>query len=131
MPLEEPSVPVQDIDLDQLNIGQQQCLTSEEVVISAGTSTDTDSTNLLVLPPGSDLDKLAFTVLSRLRDLQSVKASQTTIQSQSMPAGLSQQALILLMSANLQFRVFQQAVPLVSRVLFCLMSVNLQCSQKV
>ena len=95
VPLEEPSVPVQDIDLDQLNIGQQQCLTSEEVVISAGTSTDTDSTNLLVLPPGSDLDKLAFTVLSRLSDLQSVKAPQTTIQSQSMPAGLSQQALIL------------------------------------
>ena len=95
VPLEEPSVPVQDIDLDQLNIGQQQCLTSEEVVISAGTSTDTDSTNLLVLPPGSDLDKLAFTVLSRLSDLQSVKAPQTTIQSQSVPAGLSQQALIL------------------------------------
>ena len=33
VPLEEPSVPVQDIDLDELNIGQQQCLTSEEVVI--------------------------------------------------------------------------------------------------
>ena len=95
VPLEEPSVPVQDIHLDELNIGQQQCLTSEEVVISAGTSTDTDSTNLLVLPPGSDLDKLAFTVLSRLSDLQSVRAPQTTIQSQSMPAGLSQQALIL------------------------------------
>ena len=95
VPLEEPSVPVQDIHLDELNIGQQQCLTSEEVVISAGTSTDTDSTNLLVLPPGSDLDKLAFTVLSRLSDLQSARAPQTTIQSQSMPAGLSQQALIL------------------------------------
>ena len=95
VPLEEPSVPVQDIHLDELNLGQQQCLTSEEVVISAGTSTDTDSTNLLVLPHGSDLDKLAFTVLSRLSDLQSVKAPQTTIQSQSMPAGLSQQPLIL------------------------------------
>ena len=95
VPLEEPSVPVQDIHLDELNIGQQQCLTSEEVVISAGTSTETNSMNLLVLPPGSDLDKLAFTVLSRLSDLQSARVSQTTIQSQSMPAGLSQQALIL------------------------------------
>ena len=95
VPLEEPSVPVQDTHLDELNVGQQQCLTSEVVVVSAGTSTETNSTNLLLLPPGSDLDKLAFTVLSRLSDLQSARAPQTTVQSQSMPTGLSQQALIL------------------------------------
>ena len=95
VPLEEPSVPMQDIHLDELNVGQQQCLTSEEVVVSAGTSTETNSTNLLLLPLGSDLDKLAYTVLSRLSDLQSARAPQTTIQSQSMPTGLSQQALIL------------------------------------
>ena len=65
------------------------------MVVSAGTSTETNSTNLLLLPPGSDLDKLAFTVLSRLSDLQSAMAPQTTVQSQSMPTGLSQQALIL------------------------------------
>ena len=95
VPLEEPSVPVQDIHLDELNLGQEQCLTSEEVVVSAGTSAETNSTNLLLLPPGSDLDKLAFTVLSRLSDLQSARGPQTPVQSQSMPTGLSQQALIL------------------------------------
>ena len=95
VPLEEPSVPVQDMHLDELNLGQEQCLTSEEVVVSAGTSTETNTSNLLLLPPGSDLDKLAFTVLSRLSHLQSARGPQTPVQSQSMPTGLSQQALIL------------------------------------
>ena len=79
VPLEEPSVPVQDMHLDELNLGQEQCLTSEEVVVSAGTSTETNTTNLLLLPPGSDLDKLAFTVLSRLSDLQSARGPQTPV----------------------------------------------------
>ena len=60
-----------------------------------GPSTETTTSNLLLLPPGSDLDKLAFTVLSRLSDLQSARGPQTPVQGQSMPTGLSQQALIL------------------------------------
>ena len=86
MPLDEPSVPVQDMNLNELNLGQEQCLISDEVVVSAETTTS----NLLLLPPGSDLDKLAFTVLSRLSDLQSARGPQTPVQSQSMPTGLSQ-----------------------------------------
>ena len=83
------------MNLNELNLGQEQCLISDEVVVSAGTSAETTASNLLLLPPGSDLDKLAFTVLSRLSDLQSVRGPQTPVQSQSMPTGLSQQALIL------------------------------------
>ena len=47
VPLEEPSVPMQNIDLNELDLGQDQSLTSEEVVVSA----ETDQTNFLVLPP--------------------------------------------------------------------------------
>ena len=95
VPLDEPSVPVPDTQLDELNLGQEQCLISEEVVVSAGPSTETATSELLLIPPGSDLDKLAFTVLARLSDLQSARGPQTPVQSQSMPTGLSQQALIL------------------------------------
>ena len=95
VPVDEPSVPVPDMHLDELNLGQEQCLISEEVVVSAGPSAETTTSNLLLLPPGSDLDKLAFTVLSRLSDLQSARGPQTPVQGQSMPTGLSQQALIL------------------------------------
>ena len=95
VPLDEPSVPVPDTHLDELNLGQEQCLISEEVVVSTGPSTETATSELLLIPPGNDLDKLAFTVLARLSDLQSARGPQTPVQSQSMPTGLSQQALIL------------------------------------
>ena len=95
VPLDEPSVPVPNVHLDDLNVGQQQCLISEEVVVPAGPSTETATSELLLLPPGSDLDKLALTILSRLSDLQSARVPQTPIQSQSMASGVSQQAVIL------------------------------------
>ena len=60
VPLDETSVPVQNVHLDNLNLGQQQCLISEEVVVSAGPSTETATSDLLLLPPGDSLDKLAF-----------------------------------------------------------------------
>ena len=95
VPLDEPSVPVPNVHLDDLNVGQQQCLISEEVVVPAGPSTETATSELLLLPPGSDLDKLALTILSSLSDLQSARGPQTPIQSQSMASGVSQQAVIL------------------------------------
>ena len=95
VPLDKPSVPVPNVHLDDLNLGQQQCLISEEVVVSAGPSTETATSDLLLLPPGSDLDKLALTILFRLSDLQSARGPQTPVQSQSMASGLSQQAVIL------------------------------------
>ena len=95
VPLDEPSVPVPNVHLDDLNVAQQQCLTSEEAVVSSGPSTETATSDLLLLPPGSDLDKLAITILSRLSDLQSARGPQTPIQSQSMASGVSHQAVIL------------------------------------
>ena len=95
VPLDEPSVPVPNVHLDELNVGQQQCLISEEVVVPRGPSTETATSELLLLPRGSDLDKLALTILSRLSDLQSARGPQTPIQSQSMTSGVSQQAVIL------------------------------------
>ena len=95
MPLEEPSVPIQNTDLNELDLGQDQSLTSKEVVVSAIVSAETDQANFLVLPPGSDINKLSFTVLSKITDLQSARGPQTPFQSQSMPARLNQQAIIL------------------------------------
>ena len=42
MPLEEPSVPMQNIDVNESDLGQDQSLTSEELVVSAGFSAETD-----------------------------------------------------------------------------------------
>ena len=131
VPLDEPSVPVQDMHLDELNLGQEQCLISEEVVVSAGPSTETTTSNLLLLPPGSDLDKLAFTVLSRLSDLQSARGPKPQFRVNQCQLDLASRLLFCLMSVSLQFRILQQEVPLVSRVLFCLMSVNLQFRQRM
>ena len=50
VPLDEPSVPVQNVHLDEL--GQQQCLISEEVVVSAGPSTEAAFFGSFVTPSG-------------------------------------------------------------------------------
>ena len=95
VPLDEPSVPVQNVHLDDLNLGQQQCLISEEVVVSAGPSTETATSELLSLPAGDSLDKLALSILSRISDLQSARGPQPPVQSQSVASGISQQGVIL------------------------------------
>ena len=95
MPLDEPSVPVQNVHLDDLNLGQQQCLISEEVVVSAGPSTEAAPSDLLLLPAGDSLDKLALSILSRLSNLQSARGPQPPVQSQSVASGISQQGVIL------------------------------------
>ena len=94
VPLDEPSVPVQNVHLDEL--GQQQCLISEEVIVSAGPSTETASSDLLLLPAGDSLDKLALSILSRLSNLQSARGLQPPVQSQPVASGISQQGVILL-----------------------------------
>ena len=71
VPLDEPSVPVQNVHFDSL--GQQQCLVSEEVVVSAGPSTEVAPSDVLLLPAGDSLDKLAASIFFRLSDLQSAR----------------------------------------------------------
>ena len=93
VPLDEPSVPVQNVHFDAL--GQQQCLVSEEVVVSAGPSTEAALSDLLLLPAGDSLDKLALSIFSRLSNLQSARGPQPPVQSQSVASGISQQGVIL------------------------------------
>ena len=148
MPLDEPSVPVQNVHLDSLNLGQQQCLISEEVIVSAGPSTETATSQFLSLPTGDGLDKLVLSLLTRITDLQSARGPQPPVQSQSITNEISQQGVILpnvcqpsVQSQSAGSRISQQGVilpnvcqpsvsqrgvELVSRALFCLMSVSLQ-----
>ena len=99
MPLDEPSVPVQNVHFD--SVGQQQCLVSEEVVVSSAPSTEVAQSDVLLLSSGDGLDKLAASIFSKLSDLQSARGCPP------------------------QFRVIQWGVKLVSLVLFCLVSVSL------
>ena len=89
VPLDEPSVPVQNLHFDSL--GQQQCLVSEEVVVSAGPSTEVAPSDVLLLPAGDSLDKLAASIFSRLSNLQFARGPQPPVQSHSV----SQQGVIL------------------------------------
>ena len=57
VPLDEPSVPVQNVHFD--SVGQQQCLVSEEVVVTAAPSTEVAQSDVLLLSSGDSLDKLA------------------------------------------------------------------------
>ena len=93
VPLDEPSVPVQNVHFDSL--GQQQCLVSEEVVVSAGPSTEVAPSDVLLLPAGDSLDKLAASIFSRLSDLQSARGPPPPVQSHSVGSGISQQGVIL------------------------------------
>ena len=93
VPLDEPSVPVQNVHFDSL--GRQQCLVSEEVVVSAGPSTEVAPSDVLLLPAGDSLDKLAASIFSRLSNLQSARGPQTPVQSHSVGSGVSQQGVIL------------------------------------
>ena len=52
--VDEPSVPVQNVHVDRLNLGQQKCLVSEEIVVSAGPSTETETSGFLRLLWGEE-----------------------------------------------------------------------------
>ena len=71
VPLDEPSVPVQNVHFDTL--GQQQCLVSEEVVVSAAPSTEVAQSDVLLVSSEDSLDKLGASIFSRLSDLQSAR----------------------------------------------------------
>ena len=70
VPLDEPSVPMQNVHFD--SVGQQQCLVSEEVVVSSAPSTEV-AQDVLLLSSGDGLDRLATSILSKLSDLQSAR----------------------------------------------------------
>ena len=94
VPVDEPSVPVQNVHVDRLNLGQQQCLISEEIIVSAGPSTETDTSQFLSLPTGEGLDKLVLSLLARITDLESTRGLQPPVQNQPITNEISQQAVI-------------------------------------
>ena len=65
------------------------------MIVSAGPSTEVASSDLLLLPTGDSLDKLALSILSRLSNLQSARGLQPPVQSQPVASGISQQGVIL------------------------------------
>ena len=93
VPLDEPSVPVQNVHFD--SVGQQQCLVSEEVVVSSAPSTEVAQSDVLLLSSGDGLDKLAASIFSRLSDLQSASPPPPPVQSHSLGSELSQPSVIL------------------------------------
>ena len=94
VPVDEPSVPVQNVHVDRLNLGQQQCLISEEIIVPAGPSTETDTSQFLSLPTGEGLDKLVLSLLARITDLESTRGLQPPVQNQPITNEISQQAVI-------------------------------------
>ena len=95
VPVDEPSVPMQNVHVDSLNLGQQECLISEEVIVSAGPSTETATSQFLSLPTGEGLDKLVLSLLTRITDLESTRGLQPPVQNQPITNEISQQGAIL------------------------------------
>ena len=85
---------MQNVHVDRLNLGQQECLISEEIIVSAGPSTETATSQFLSLPTGEGLDKLVLSLLARITDLESTRGLQPPVQNQPITNEISQQAVI-------------------------------------
>ena len=73
VPLDEPSVPVQNVYFE--SVGQQQCLVSQEYVVSKAPSMEVAQSDVLLLSSGDGLEKLASSLFffSKFSDLQSAR----------------------------------------------------------
>ena len=94
VPINEPSVPVQNVHADRLNLGQQKCLISDELVVSAGTSAETNTPNFLSLITGEGIDKVVLSLLARITDLEATRGLQPPVQNQQTTNENTQQAVI-------------------------------------
>ena len=94
LPVDEPSVPVQNVHVDRLNLGQQKCLVSEEIVVSAGPSTETETSGFLSLTTGEGIDKVVLSLLARITDLEATRGLQPPVQNQQITNENNQQAVI-------------------------------------
>ena len=94
VPINEPSVPVQNVHADRLNLGQQKCLVSDELVVSAGTSVETNTSNFLSLTTGEGIDKVVLSLLARITDLEATRGLQPPVQNQQTTNENTQQAVI-------------------------------------
>ena len=89
VPINEPSVPVQNVHVDRLNLGQQKCLISDELVVSAGTSTETNTSNFLSLTTGEGIDKVVLSLLARITDLEATRGLQQITNKNTQQAVIS------------------------------------------
>ena len=69
VPLDEPSVPVQNIHFE--SVGSQQCLVSQECVVSEAPSTEVAQSGELLLSSGDGLERLASSLFSKFSEFQS------------------------------------------------------------
>ena len=94
VPINEPSVPVQNVHVDKLNLGQQKCLISDEIVVCAGTSTETNTSNFLSLTTGEGFDKVVLSLLARITNLEATRGLQPPVHNQQITNENTQQAVI-------------------------------------
>ena len=84
----DQSVPVQNIHFE--SVGSQQCLVSQECVVSEAPSTEVAQSDVLLVSSGDGLDKLAASLFSRFSDLQSDRGCLPPVQSHSVESRISQ-----------------------------------------
>ena len=92
VPLDEPSVPVQNIHFE--SVGSQQCLISQECVVSETPSTEVAQSDVLLVSSGDGLEKLASSLFSKFSDLQSERGRLPPVQSHSVESRISQPSVI-------------------------------------
>ena len=88
VPLDEPSVPVQNVQLE--SVGSQQCLVSQECVVSEAPSTEVAQSAVLLLSSGDGLEKLASSLFSKFSNYQSERGRPPSVQSHSVVGSVIQ-----------------------------------------
>ena len=74
--LDEPSVPVQGVNLD--------CVVSQECVVSEAPSTEAGPSEILYVTSGDSLEQLASSLISKMSELQSDRGRPPPVQSHSV-----------------------------------------------
>ena len=92
VPLDEPSVPVQNVHLE--SVGSQQCLVSQECVVSEAPSTEVAQSDVLLLSSGDGLEKLASSLFSKFSNFQSERTPPPPVQSHSVVGSVIQPSVI-------------------------------------
>ena len=93
VPLNEPSIPVQNINFE--SVGSQQCLVSQECVVSEAPSAEVAQSDVLLVSSGDGLEKIASSLFSKFSDLQSDRGCPPSVQSHSVGSRISQPSVIL------------------------------------
>ena len=81
--IDEPSVPVKDVNLDC--VGSQECVVSQESVVSeSGGLSEAGPSEVVYVTSGDSLEQLASSILSKMNELQSDRGRLPPLQSHSI-----------------------------------------------